>query len=79
MQDQHDPNQSDANASIVARFLKNFAVNIQATGAAAVLIAWLLAIVVITPWGQPTLSVGAFGLLAFFGGALFIALGQRLR
>jgi hypothetical protein len=60
-------------------FLKNFAVNITATGAAAVLIVWLIAVVAICIWGNPTNSGPAYVLLSFFGGLLFVALGQKLR
>ena len=79
MKQDNEPQDSNARVSLLARFLKNVAVNLQATGAAAVLIAWLLAVVVITLWAEPTQARYAFGLLGFFGGALFVILGQRIR
>ena len=75
----NEPEDSNARVSLLARFLKNVAVNLQATGAAAVVIAWLLALVVITIWAEPTQARYAFGLLGFFDGALFLIQGQRIR
>jgi hypothetical protein len=74
-----DKDQHDAQLSVAARFFKNVAINLSATGAAAVLIAWLIALVAVSIWGSDRLGPAALGLLGIFGGTLFIVLGQKLR
>jgi L-asparagine transporter-like permease len=59
-------------------FLKNIAVNIRATGPAAVLISLIAGITLLGLFGQGELARSALNILAFATGALGLALAQRI-
>lgn len=60
-------------------FLKNIALNLKATGPAAVLIVWIICVTLLGLFGSGEMASKSFGLLAFFGGAVFFALASKLR
>ena len=53
---------------------KNIAVNIRATGPAAILICWCISVTFLGLYGQGEIADRALNMLAFFGGATFFAL-----
>lgn len=59
--------------------LRNIAINIQATGPAAVLIAWLLCFTALALWGTSALTAYAQGVLGAFGVFLLSAIGQNVK
>jgi hypothetical protein len=59
-------------------FLKNIAVNLKATGPAAVLIALIGGITLLGLFGQGEMARSALNILAFATGALGLALAQRI-
>ena len=60
-------------------FLKNLAVNLKAAGPAAVLAIWVICVTLLGLFGSGEMASGAFGLLAFFGGAVLFALATKIR
>lgn len=58
-------------------FLKNIAVNLQATGPAAVVIAWMICITLLGLFGSGTTASMAIIILCITGSALITSLGQR--
>jgi hypothetical protein len=59
-------------------FLKNIAVNLKATGSAAVLISLIIGITLLVFFGQRDLAKSALGILAFATGDLGVVLAQRI-
>lgn len=59
--------------------LRNIAINIQATGPAAVLIVWMLCFTAIALFGSGDLASYAQGALGAFGVFLLSALGQSVK
>ena len=58
-------------------YLKNFAVNIRATGPAAVLIALIAGITLLGLFGEGTNSTLALSVLTVISGAIAISLAQK--
>ena len=58
-------------------FLKNIALNLKATGPAAVMIVWVICVTLLGLFGAGEMAGKSFGLLAFFGGAVMISLANR--
>jgi len=58
-------------------FLKNIAINLKATGPAAVIIVWLLCITILGLFGDSDTASRSLGLLAFFGGAVLVSLANK--
>jgi hypothetical protein len=59
-------------------FLANIALNLRATGPAAVMITWLIAVAVLGVFGSDHLAGKGMTLLAFFGGAVMIGLASKV-
>jgi len=59
-------------------FLKNIVVNLKATGPAAVLSVWVICVTLLGVFGSGEMASSAFGLLAFFGGAILVALANKI-
>jgi hypothetical protein len=59
------------------QFLKNIAVNLKATGPAAVMAIWVICVTLLGIFGTGEMAKSAFGLLAFFGGAVLISLANK--
>ncbi len=59
-------------------FLKNIAVNLKATGPAAVLTIWVICVTLLGIFGAGEMASRAFFLLSFFGGAVLIALANKI-
>ncbi len=78
---EHDriPDKHDAEINGRWNPFRNFAINLQATGAAAVLITWIIAVIVVSIWAPPSSYGYAFSLLGTFGGFVFVTLAQKLR
>jgi hypothetical protein len=64
---------------IVFDFLKNLAVNLQATGPPAVLCVWIIAVAAIAIWGQESISALAIGVLLAAGVVILGGLAQRIK
>jgi hypothetical protein len=60
-------------------FLKNLVVNLHATGPAAVLVAWVIAVAAVGIFGTGTISLVALLCLWSTGGLLIVALGSRTK
>lgn len=58
-------------------FLKNIALNLKATGPAAVMIVWVICVTLLGLFGSGEMAGKSFGLLAFFGGAVLISLANK--
>lgn len=58
-------------------FLKNVAINLRATGPAAVLVAWVLGVTALGIFGNAELGKQALSALSVVGGLLIVVLGQR--
>jgi len=59
-------------------FFKNIAVNLKATGPAAVMCVWVICVTLLGIFGSGPMASSAFGLLAFFGGAVLYALANKI-
>jgi len=59
------------------QFLKNIAVNLNATGPATVMSVWVICVTLLGIFGTGTMASTAFGLLGFFGGAVLVALATK--
>ena len=60
-------------------FLKNLAINLQASGPAAVLSIWVICVTLLGLFGSGDMASRAFMLLAFFGGAVLFALAMKIK
>jgi hypothetical protein len=60
------------------RFLSNIAVNLRATGPAAVLITWIACVTLLGLFGTGPLAKTAIGILSVVGGALVAVLGSQV-
>lgn len=60
-------------------FLKNIAVNLKTTGPAAVLAIWVICVTLLGLFGSGEIASRPFGLLAFFGGAVLLALAIKIK
>ena len=58
---------------------KNIAINLQATGPAAVIIVWIVCVTALGLFGDGSLAAKALTLLAFAGGATLIGLVNKTR
>jgi hypothetical protein len=58
-------------------FLKNIAINLKATGPAAVLIAWVLGVTCIAIFGNGPVAEKGMSALYISGGLLILTLGHR--
>lgn len=58
-------------------FLRNIAVNLRATGPAAVLIAWLACVFFLGLFGSGPLADRAMNILAISGGLILVILAQK--
>ena len=58
-------------------FLKNIALNLQATGPSTVIIVWIICVTMLGLFGSGDMAGRSFGLLAFFGGAVLISLANK--
>jgi len=61
-----------------SEFLKNFAINIRATGAAAVLCTWCLSVALVGVFGNGTASIYALSVLSLVGMPLVLSLGEKI-
>ena len=59
-------------------FLKNIAINLKATGPAAVIIAWILGITAVGVFGQGEIAMKALSSLYIVGPLLIIVMGQKV-
>jgi len=59
-------------------FLKNIAINLKATGPAAVIITWIIGITLVGVLGQGEIASKALNALNIVGPLLIIVLGQRV-
>lgn len=59
-------------------FLRNIAVNLKATGPAAVMSVWIICVTLLGIFGSGPFAATAFGLLGFFGGAVLLSLANRV-
>ena len=59
-------------------FLKNIAINLKATGPAAVIISWILGITLVGVFGQGEIVSKALTALSIVGPLLIIILGQKI-
>lgn len=59
-------------------FLKNIAINLKATGPAAVIIAWILGITAVGVFGQGETAMKALSSLYIVGPLLIIVMGQKV-
>jgi hypothetical protein len=60
----------------VMDFLKNVAINLRATGIAAVMITWLLCFTALCLFGNSGLAAAGVGILSTIGVMLFAAIGR---
>ena len=60
------------------RLLSNIAVNLHATGPAAVLVAWIACVTLLGLFGTGPLAKAAIGILSVVGGVLVAALGSQV-
>jgi hypothetical protein len=60
-------------------FLRNIAINLRATGPAAVIIAWIIGIALVGVFGQGEVASKALSALSFAGPMIIIILGQNVR
>lgn len=58
-------------------FMKNIAVNLKATGPAAVLAVWVICVTLLGIFGAGEIASRALGLLAFFSGAVLVSLALK--
>ena len=58
-------------------FLKNIAISLQATGPAAVIIAWIISVTALGLFGDGSLAKTALSILAVAGGVILIALANK--
>ncbi|WP_143711338.1 hypothetical protein [Magnetococcus marinus] len=58
-------------------WLKNISVNIRATGPAAVIIVWIIAVTVLGIWGEGGHASYAQGMLNFCGGIILVVLAKK--
>lgn len=66
-----------SNVRTYMEFLKNIAVNLKATGPAAVLVSLIGGITLLGLFGQGELAKSALNVLAVFSGIVSVALAQR--
>ena len=59
-------------------FLKNIAINLKATGPAAVIISWILSVSLVGILGHGEIASKALTVLEFVGPMLIIILGQKI-
>lgn len=59
-------------------FLKNIAINLKATGPAAVIIAWVLGITAVGVFGEGESASKALSALSIVGPILVIGMGQKI-
>ncbi|MFA5847048.1 MAG: hypothetical protein WC855_09120 [Thermodesulfovibrionales bacterium] len=59
-------------------FLKNISINLKATEAAAVLIAWVMGITLLGIFGKDSIAYAGMGILGGTGALLIKALGQNI-
>lgn len=59
-------------------FLKNIAINLKATGPAAVIIAWILGVALVGVMGQGETATKALNALNIVGPLLIIVMGQKV-
>ncbi|MDD2335947.1 MAG: hypothetical protein PHD01_05150 [Geobacteraceae bacterium] len=59
-------------------FLKNVAINLKATGPAAVIITWVLGVTLVGVLGQGEVANRALTFLGFTGPMLIMILGQKV-
>lgn len=59
-------------------FLKNIAVNLKATGPAAVMCVWVIGVTLLGIFGSGPMASLALGILSFFGSAVLIALANKI-
>lgn len=59
-------------------FLKNIAINLKATGPAAVIIAWILGITAVGVLGQGETATRALNALNIVGPLLVLVMGQKV-
>jgi hypothetical protein len=57
-------------------FLNNFALNLRATGPAAVIIAWMVCVTLLGLFGTGTSVIMALSVLSIAGGFMFASLGK---
>ncbi len=60
-------------------FFKNIAVNLKATGPAAVMAIWVVCVTLLGIFGSGEMARSAFGLLAFFGAAVLVGLASKIK
>lgn len=60
-------------------FLKNIALNLKAMGPAAVMIVWIICVTLLGLFGSSEMAPKSFYLLAFFGGAVLLALANKVQ
>lgn len=58
-------------------FLKNFAVNLKASGPAAVMCIWCICITALGLYGEGQQAESAMSILAFFGGMVMLSLAAK--
>ena len=61
------------------QFFRNIAVNLKATGPAAVMAIWVVCVTLLGIFGSGEMARSAFGLLAFFGGAVLVGLASETK
>ena len=60
-------------------WLKNIAINLRATGPAAVIIVWLICSTVLGIWGNGPQAKNAMLLMFFAGGGIIISLSRKVK